>query len=882
MHHRRLLAALLLISAGCSSSGPVRQAQLQSAPPVAPTHVFAHANAREALTLDQIDSPPLLPGPTTRPGSAPIEAVRLFAQARIALLDNDRTSAISLLQKAVALDPSSFELHTELADQYDAAGNPLSLVEWEKAAAIEPDHLDLLISIARQQLSSGNPLPAVARLRTARLTNEYLSDDPSSAEADFLLARALQEADYDRAALSVYEQLLTRLKTQAHIVARNPQGAAILSRPAILMLHIAALYEKHGQYDEAVSVLRSPIAHAPSEFPVAAQIARDTAAMGNRKQAITDATALVSQYHADDASVGLLKEMSGDISKTAAILQGLVKHDQATPALYGALSDVLASEGRESESTEALSTALSRWPDDLRLIRRRVRRMQARGEFAFAAKLLAEQIARKPSDDLELQAIFDPLTRPSAHGRLRTADMRAIQVSPEALGAKLLLISHCAAVDRGDSAQRRVLDEALDAKPACLPAWRERLSLIVSDARPPAEIAAAAATLIARAQKQLPAEAVDELRGQLALSARDAKTSATLLAKSVRAGARSPELLLNFAAALQLLKDDRGATTVLERLVAEHPLCTQAHESLIEAYQSQDKAADAENARRAWVAVDADSVAARRALAAEAVAEQRKEDAHQVLIELFQRDPSNAEALAAIVAYDAGGAGWIETMRPVFDRQHWNYSLGEALIELLRPRNATPDAIQIADTLREAIGKDSDLLYKLSGLYTQLGANDKAENILEQIVAIDPDFAGPCNDLGYTWVAQGRKLSEAEVLIRKALNLEPDNAAFLDSLGWVLYKRGQFGDAVAALAKSVQTSPLPDPLVLDHLGDAQWRAGQHEQAASTWKQATDRIAKMNPDAGDSDLGTLKTSLEKKRQSANGGKDVPVAPVGAEK
>ena len=264
MHHRRLLAALLLIGAGCSSAPTRVQPPEQSlaAPHPAAPPAFANASTRESLTLDQIDSPPLLPSPTTRPGPPPVESVRLFAQARIAMLDNDRTSAISLLQKAVALDPASFELHTELADQYDAASNPLSLVEWEKAAAIEPNHLDLLISIARAQLSAGNPTAAISRLRVAQLTDEYLADDPSSAEADFLLARALQDADYDRAALSVYEKLLNRLQTQTRIVAHNPPGAALLSRPNFLAMHVAGLYEKHQQYAEAID--HSPLCRCSS------------------------------------------------------------------------------------------------------------------------------------------------------------------------------------------------------------------------------------------------------------------------------------------------------------------------------------------------------------------------------------------------------------------------------------------------------------------------------------------------------------------------------------------------------------------------------------------------------------------------------------------
>jgi len=466
MRHRRLLAALLLISAGCASRAPVKQNEQTLVKPTAKlSHEFQNANQRESLSLDQIGSTPLMPGPTTRSGQPPIESVRLFAQARIAMHDNDRDGAISYLQKAVALDPASFELHVELADQYDAANNPLALVEYQKAAAIEPNHLDLLIDIARHQISSDKPEDAVKQLRLAQLTDEYLADDPSSAEADFLLAQALQDADYDRAAIEVYEKLLNRLQTQSRIVARNAQGDALLRHPAVLAIHVAALYEKHRQYDEALAVLRSAAARAPNEFALSAQIVRDTSAGGQRQDAITTATDLVTRFHADDASVALLREICGDPNQTQLILQNLIQKQQSNPSLYGALADLQAANGRPADAAQTLITALARWPDDLRLIRRRVNQLRALGDFSAAAKLIAEQIARRPMDDLELETIFDPLTRPSAHGRLRTREMRGVQVSASAAAAKLLLVAHCAAVDRGDAAQRKVLDEAVDATP---------------------------------------------------------------------------------------------------------------------------------------------------------------------------------------------------------------------------------------------------------------------------------------------------------------------------------------------------------------------------------------------------------------------------------
>ena len=79
--------------------------------------------------------------------------------------------------------------------------------------------------------------------------------------------------------------------------------------------------------------------------------------------------------------------------------------------------------------------------------------------------------------------------------------------------------------------------------------------------------------------------------------------------------------------------------------------------------------------------------------------------------------------------------------------------------------------------------------YYLSGVYSQMNDNKKAEEELLKIVDAPsrPDpriFAGANNDLGFLWVDEGRNLDRTERVVRLALKSEPDNPAYLDSLGW--------------------------------------------------------------------------------------------------
>ena len=59
----------------------------------------------------------------------------------------------------------------------------------------------------------------------------------------------------------------------------------------------------------------------------------------------------------------------------------------------------------------------------------------------------------------------------------------------------------------------------------------------------------------------------------------------------------------------------------------------------------------------------------------------------------------------------------------------------------------------------------------------------KGEQVLEEVLAEDPDDPSVNNDLGYLYADQGKNLEKAEKMIRKAVEAEPDNDAYQDSMG---------------------------------------------------------------------------------------------------
>ena len=64
---------------------------------------------------------------------------------------------------------------------------------------------------------------------------------------------------------------------------------------------------------------------------------------------------------------------------------------------------------------------------------------------------------------------------------------------------------------------------------------------------------------------------------------------------------------------------------------------------------------------------------------------------------------------------------------------------------------------------------DADVLYIISCIYSRIGQTQTCEQILADLLKIDPTHAGACNDLGYSWADQGKNLQQAETLIRQAI-----------------------------------------------------------------------------------------------------------------
>ncbi|HUG91342.1 MAG TPA: tetratricopeptide repeat protein [Planctomycetaceae bacterium] len=174
------------------------------------------------------------------------------------------------------------------------------------------------------------------------------------------------------------------------------------------------------------------------------------------------------------------------------------------------------------------------------------------------------------------------------------------------------------------------------------------------------------------------------------------------------------------------------------------------------------------------------------------------------------------------------------------------------------------EAIDRLETVIQRFPEEREIVrrcqFTLSNVYVQQGEMRKGEEILERILADEPDDPSVNNDLGYLYADQGKNLEQAESMIRKAVTAEPENAAYLDSMGWVLYKLGKFEEAVEWLEKAVKLPSGSDGTIWDHLGDGYDRLGQREKAVEAWRKALEE-AKSEPRPDTKLIGRIEDKLK---------------------
>jgi tetratricopeptide (TPR) repeat protein len=117
------------------------------------------------------------------------------------------------------------------------------------------------------------------------------------------------------------------------------------------------------------------------------------------------------------------------------------------------------------------------------------------------------------------------------------------------------------------------------------------------------------------------------------------------------------------------------------------------------------------------------------------------------------------------------------------------------------------------------------------------GHYEKALELFERCVEIDPEFTEGYNNLGlaYTELNEENKATNA---FKKAIELNPDLAVTYNNLGYVFYRLGSLEEAVDMYKEAIGRSK-DSSSAYTNLGNAYYKLDRIEEAIEAWKRAVE-------------------------------------------
>lgn len=129
----------------------------------------------------------------------------------------------------------------------------------------------------------------------------------------------------------------------------------------------------------------------------------------------------------------------------------------------------------------------------------------------------------------------------------------------------------------------------------------------------------------------------------------------------------------------------------------------------------------------------------------------------------------------------------------------------------------------------------------LAAVYKDQKQDEKARQVYEKILSVQPNFLPAMNDLAYLYCDRLNQLEKAYEWGRKARTLAPQSAFVADTFGWILYRQGDFQQALALIQESA-AKLAENPEVQYHLGMAHYMFGHVEAARTAMQLAANATA----------------------------------------
>jgi len=507
----------------------------------------------------------------------------------------------------------------------------------------------------------------------------------------------------------------------------------------------------------------------------------------------------------------------------------------AAVAAY-AEATVLLQQGRVAEAAARYDAAAQADPGSAHLWIAAARARSALDEHDAALERAARAEAINPEDPQVAAAYEEALRRAGRGDALKARLAERLAKHPEdaragAAAAEALLDAQAFAEAEA------VLEKSTRANPNAPKTWE-----LLGKARMQLGAHLKAAEAFERARRLDPNRRfLDSLIVRLSVEGGDNARALAAIKRIAGPNASDAQAALALAGMLTERQDPVGASVVLEAALARAPNDAGLRLGLGRVLCSAERWADAE-----------------AALAAIPPGAEQRAEALQL------------RALAALQSEVQGSLdtayGLLETLRtetPEADRA----ALAAQRVRIRRAQTRSADARAVLDEARKRWPEDTSLHFLDGMLYEDVGQRARAIEVMQALIAREPEHAGALNFVGYSWAEQNVRLEEAETLIRRALQVSPSDAAVVDSLGWVLFRRGDLTGAEATLRRAIELDAEEGELHF-HLAEVLAAARRYPEAV----EAYDMALALKPDP--------KASAAWRKRKAAAQSKVKAAPRGA--
>ncbi|MDR2511938.1 MAG: tetratricopeptide repeat protein [Bacteroidales bacterium] len=155
---------------------------------------------------------------------------------------------------------------------------------------------------------------------------------------------------------------------------------------------------------------------------------------------------------------------------------------------------------------------------------------------------------------------------------------------------------------------------------------------------------------------------------------------------------------------------------------------------------------------------------------------------------------------------------------------------------------AYPDAINALENafalvIPEEVQLQKLLLGFLGDVYAKINNYNKAFEVYDQLLILDPENVGVLNNYAYYLSLLKKNLDKAAKMSLKTVQKEPTNPIYLDSYAWILFEQGKYETALDMMEMAIKYMDSPSAVYFEHYGDILWKNGYEKDAAAYWQEA---------------------------------------------